>query len=74
MFDLPEGTKIHLNYASYEGKISQIIRLDATVEPQEIEIGDGKLRTYTVKGRFVVERDLIAEKEAALKASQEEDF
>lgn len=74
VYELPNGTKIHLNYASFQGKISQIIQLDETAEVQEIEVSNCRLRSYTVKGRFVVLRDLIAEKAASLKASQQEGF
>jgi hypothetical protein len=74
VYDLPEGTEILLDYSGHEGPEKKVIRLDASQEVQEQEIGTSRLRTYTVKGRYTVQRDLIAEKADALKQSQEEGF
>src|SRR6266704_1775891 len=74
VFDLPQGTKILIDYKGYEGPEKFIIELDESQEVQEIEVGTSRLRTYTVKGRCVLVRDLVKSAEDSLKASQEEGF
>ena len=74
VFELPEGTKILIDYKGFQGPEKYIIRLDANAEVESIEVGTSRLPTYTVKGRFVIERDLIKAAEDSLKASQEEGF
>ena len=74
VYELPEGTEILIDYSGHEGPEKFIIRLDSAQEVQEREVGTSRLRTYTVKGRFIVTRDLVAEKKNAIKASQEEGF
>lgn len=74
VFELPEGTEILIDYKGFQGPEKFIIRLDASQEVQDVEIGTSKLRTYTLKGRFIVVRDLVKASEDSLKASQEEGF
>ena len=74
VFDLPNGTEILIDYKSFQGPEKFIIRLDESQEVQDIEVGISRLRTYTVKGRWVVVRDLVKAAEDSLKASQEEGF
>ena len=74
VFDLPNGTEILVDYSGWNGPEKFIIRLDETQEVQEIEVGTSRLRTYTVKGRWVLVRDLVKGAEGSLKASQEEGF
>jgi len=74
VFELPEGTEILINYQGHEGPEKFIIKLDASQEVKEREIGTSRLRTYKMKGRFVVVHDLIKEQADSLKASQEQGF
>lgn len=74
VYDLPEGSEILIDYTGHEGPEKFIIRMDGSQDVQEKEVGTSRLRTYTVKGRFTVIRDLIKESANKLKASQEEDF
>ena len=74
VFELPEGTEILIDYQGFQGPEKFIIKLDASQEIVEQEIGTSRLRTYTMKGRYVVVRDLIKQAEDSLKASQEEGF
>ncbi len=74
VFELPEGTDILIDYKGYEGPEKFIIRLDESQEVQEYEIGTSRLRTYTMKGRYTIVRDLINQSEDSLKKSQEEGF
>lgn len=74
IYELPEGTEILIDYNSWIGPEKFIIRLDSTQEVQEYEIGLSRLRTYTLKARYTVIRDLIKEREANVKAIQTEDF
>ena len=74
VFDLPNGTEILIDYKGFQGPERFIIRLDESQEVAEYEVGTSRLRTYTMKGRYVVVRDLIKAAEGSLKASQEEGF
>lgn len=74
VYDLPEGTEILIDYRGFQGAEKFIIRLDEAQPVQEREIGTSRLRTYAMKGRYVVMRDLIEQAKANLKASQEEGF
>ena|SRR5258708_35264481 len=74
VYDLPEGTDILIDYKGYNGPEKFIIRLDSAEEVKEQEIGTGRLRTYSMKGRFHLVRDLIKSAGDSLKASQEEGF
>jgi hypothetical protein len=74
VYELPEGTEILINYTGFQGPEKFIIRLDSTQEVQEYEIGTSRLRTYTMKGRYSIVRDLIKASEENLKVSQEEGF
>ncbi len=74
VFELPEGTEILIDYKGHEGPEKFIIRLDESQEVKEYEIGTSRLRTYTMKGRYVVVRDLVKKAEDSLKQSQEEGF
>jgi hypothetical protein len=74
VYDLPEGTEILIDYQGHEGPEKFIVCLDASQEVQEREIGTSRLRTYTMKGRFTLVRDLIEAAKTNLKTSQEEGF
>ena len=74
VYELPEGTEILIDYQGYEGPDKFVIRLDPSQEVVEQEIGTGRLRTYSIKGRYSKVRDLVAEKSNAIKRSQEEGF
>ncbi|SRR6266487_2298859 len=74
VFDLPEGTEILIDYKGFQGAEKFIIRLDSSQEVATYEIGGTRLRSYTMKGRYVVVRDLIKSAEESLKASQKEGF
>jgi hypothetical protein len=74
VYDLPEGTEILIDYKGYEGPEKLVIRLDASQEVKEYEIGTSRLRTYTMKGRYIIVRDLVKKAEESLKQSQEEGF
>ena len=74
VFDLPEGTEILIDYQGHDGPEKFIIRLDASLEVKEYEIGTSRLRTYTMKGRYMIVRDLVKKAEESLKESQEEGF
>ncbi|SRR5258706_10263927 len=74
VYDLPTGTEILIDYKGYTGPEKFVIRLDESQEVKEYEIGTGNLRTYTMKGRYIVIRDLVKKAEESLKQSQEEGF
>lgn len=74
VYDLPEGTEILIDYQGHDGPEKFIIRLDASQEVKEYEIGTSRLRTYTMKGRYTIVRDLVKKAEESLKESQEEGF
>ncbi len=74
VYELPEGTEILIDYQGHEGPEKLVIRLDGSQEVQEYEIGTSRLRTYTMKGRYMQVRDLVAEKASTLQRSQEEGF
>lgn len=74
VYELPEGTDILIDYKGHCGPATFIIRLDTSQEPQEQEVGTSRLRTYTMKGRYVVVRDLVKEKAERLTQSQEAGF
>lgn len=74
VYELPQGTDILIDYQSYVGPEKFIIRLDESQEVQSYEIGTSRLRTYTMKGRYTIVRDLVKGAEDSLKASQEEGF
>ncbi len=74
VFELPNGTEILIDYKGHEGPEKFIVRLDESQEVKEYEIGTSRLRTYTMKGRYVVVRDLVKKAEDSLKQSQEEGF
>jgi hypothetical protein len=74
VFELPQGTEILIDYKGFQGPEKFIIRLDENAEVQEYEIGTSRLRTYTMKGRYVIVRDLVKQSEDSLKASQQEGF
>jgi hypothetical protein len=74
VYELPEGTEVTIDYSGFQGPEKFIIRLDSAQEVQEQEIGTSRLRTYTMKGRYTVIRDLVKSAEESLKASQQEGF
>lgn len=74
VFELPAGTTFLVDYSSYAGKDQKVYRLDESADVQEIEVGVTRLRTYTLKGRLVLVRDLVADRSSSLKTSQEEGF
>jgi hypothetical protein len=74
VYNLPNGTEILIDYKGHEGPEKFIIRLDESQEVKEYEIGTSRLRTYTMKGRYIVVRDLIKEAKEAVRQAQEEGF
>lgn len=75
VYELPDGTEILIDYSGFQGPEKYLIRLDASAaEVQEQEIGTSRLRSYTMKGRYVIVRDLVKQSESNLKESQEEGF
>ena len=74
VYDLPEGTEIAIDYQGHGGPEKFVIRLDASKEVQTQEIGTSRLRTYTMRGRYTIVRDLVKAAQDSLKQSQEEGF
>ncbi len=74
VYELPDGMEILIDYKGHEGPEKFIIRLDASQEVTEYEIGTSRLRAYIMKGRYTIIRDLVKKAEESLKQSQEEGF
>lgn len=74
VYELPEGTKVLIDYKGWQGSERFIIQLDQAVEVQEYEIGTRHLRTYTLKGRYKVIRNLVEEEEQRKKAAKTDGF
>jgi hypothetical protein len=74
VYELPEGTDVLIDYNGHEGPEKFIVRLDGAEEVKEQEVGTSRLRTYLLKGRYHLVRDLIKQVKNNLKASQEEGF
>ncbi len=75
VFNLPSGTEILIDYKGFEGPEKFVICLNESLEEvQDILVGTSRLRTYTLKGRFMVVKDLVNLAKGSLKASQEDGF
>ncbi len=74
VFELPAGTDILIDYKGFQGPEKFIIRMDEAEEVKDQEIGTSRLRTYSMKGRYHLVRDLVKSASDSLKQSQQEGF
>ncbi len=74
IYELPAGTEIEVICRTFEGNTHRIYRLDPESEVIDEDIMKCRLHSGRVKGRLVLVRDFIAEKQAKLDHDKDEGF